>query len=153
METKLEKSVEPRQLSAHFNAREFIDPREPNLPPVVSPRLLQGLEKFRELIGGKPVIITSGWRSTSSNREIGGSPTSQHVSGKAADITVRGVSVIDMYRTALLVPEFREGGIGVYPEENFIHVDVRGWSARWARLGKEYTQIPDWFLDASLVKE
>jgi zinc D-Ala-D-Ala carboxypeptidase len=152
MKTKQEKLVEPRRLSTHFTVGEFIDPHEPDLPPTVSPRLLQGLEKFRALLD-KPVIITSGWRSTGSNREIGGSPTSQHVSGKAADITVRGVSVIDMYRTALLVPEFREGGIGVYPEENFIHVDVRGWRARWARLGKEYTQIPDWFLDASLVKE
>ncbi|MGB7407139.1 MAG: D-Ala-D-Ala carboxypeptidase family metallohydrolase [Pontixanthobacter sp.] len=39
-----------------------------------------------------PVIVTSGYRSPALNRAIGGSRTSQHVKGEAADFTVRGHS-------------------------------------------------------------
>lgn len=39
---------------------------------------------------GAPVIITSGYRSPRLNRAIGGSITSQHCFGEAADFTVKG---------------------------------------------------------------
>ena len=39
-----------------------------------------------------PVIVTSGFRADALNRAIGGSRTSQHVLGEAADFTVRGHS-------------------------------------------------------------
>lgn len=35
---------------------------------------------------GKPITITSGFRCIALNRAVGGSPTSQHVEGQAADI-------------------------------------------------------------------
>lgn len=41
----------------------------------------------------KPVKITSGYRSPRLNRAIGGSTTSQHSVGEAADFKVQGVSV------------------------------------------------------------
>lgn len=43
------------------------------------------LEPLRESFG-KPIIVTSGFRSQSLNRAVGGSPTSQHCYGQAADI-------------------------------------------------------------------
>lgn len=39
-------------------------------------------EKF-----GKPIRITSGFRSTELNKAVGGKPTSQHTKGEAVDIT------------------------------------------------------------------
>ena len=39
-------------------------------------------EKF-----GKPIRITSGFRSTELNNAVGGKPTSQHTKGEAVDIT------------------------------------------------------------------
>lgn len=39
-------------------------------------------EKF-----GKPIIITSGFRSSELNKAVGGKPTSQHTKGEAVDIT------------------------------------------------------------------
>lgn len=36
---------------------------------------------------GKPVIVTSGYRSPALNKAVKGSKTSQHVKGQAADIT------------------------------------------------------------------
>lgn len=41
---------------------------------------------------GKPVRITSGYRSAALNRAIGGSQTSQHSKGEAADFEIPGVS-------------------------------------------------------------
>lgn len=44
------------------------------------------LDPARRLIGS-PIYVTSGYRSKTLNRAIGGSSTSQHTRGQAADIT------------------------------------------------------------------
>lgn len=43
------------------------------------------LDPLREAYG-KPIIVTSGYRCEKLNRAVGGSRTSQHVHGQAADI-------------------------------------------------------------------
>lgn len=43
------------------------------------------LDPLREAYG-KPIIVTSGYRSEQLNRMIGGAKTSQHVKGQAVDI-------------------------------------------------------------------
>ena len=47
--------------------------------------LLEVLDDLREFYG-KPIKITSGFRCTELNRLVGGSPTSAHVIGYAADL-------------------------------------------------------------------
>ena len=47
------------------------------------------LEPIRAKFG--PVRVTSGFRGTSVNKAVGGSPTSQHSKGEAADIQIAGV--------------------------------------------------------------
>ena len=47
---------------------------------------------------GKPVVVTSGYRSLRLNRAIGGSRSSQHCLGQAADFTVAGLSNIMVAR-------------------------------------------------------
>jgi hypothetical protein len=54
------------------------------------------LEPFRALIQ-LPLIITSGYRSITVNADIGGSSTSQHCEGKAADFHVSGLTVQQVY--------------------------------------------------------
>ena len=49
------------------------------------------LEPIRRFYG-KPLIITSGFRGKSLNAKIGGSPTSQHCRGEAADFIINGIS-------------------------------------------------------------
>ena len=44
------------------------------------------LQPLRNLYG-KPIAINSGFRCPTVNRAVGGSPTSQHLKGEAADIT------------------------------------------------------------------
>ena len=45
------------------------------------------LDPLRERWGG-PITVTSGFRSPRLNEAVGGVPSSQHVKGEAADITV-----------------------------------------------------------------
>ena len=60
-------------------------------PPEVEVRLntliAQLLDPVRELWGG-PVTVNSGFRCPLLNSVVGGVPSSQHVKGEAADITV-----------------------------------------------------------------
>ena len=45
-----------------------------------------GLEKVRALLG-KPISISSGYRSPELNKKVGGAKNSQHLTGQAADLT------------------------------------------------------------------
>ena len=61
--------------------------------------LAAGLEDVRALLGGKPVNVSSGYRCAALNAYIGGSFTSAHMSGFAADFTCRGFgSPLDVAR-------------------------------------------------------
>ena len=96
----------------------------------INQRLVNALQELRDL-AGLPVRISSGYRCPEHNRAIGGAPRSQHLLGTAADISVRGMTPGQMYRLAEDVEAFRNGGIGVYPDKGFVHVDVRDGRARW----------------------
>jgi len=55
------------------------------------------LQPAREALG-KPIKITSGYRSPDLNKTIGGSRTSQHMKGEAADIELVGGSNWDLLK-------------------------------------------------------
>ena len=55
-------------------------------------RLAYLLEKVKEAVGGKPVMINSGFRSKQVNDSVGSKDSSQHRIGCAADIRVPGMS-------------------------------------------------------------
>lgn len=124
-------------LSEHFSKREFSCRCCGHL--VISGRLILALEHLRELTG-LPIRIHAGYRCAGHNERAGGVTDSEHTRGTAADIEIAGLSLQKMYECALLVPEFAHGGIGVY-DGNFLHVDVRGHSARWARVRGQYVGI------------
>jgi uncharacterized protein YcbK (DUF882 family) len=52
---------------------------------------------------------------------------SLHMKGQAADITLPGRPLRRLYEAALAM---QLGGVGYYPDDNFIHVDV-GRVRRW----------------------
>ena len=106
----------------------------------VAGRLVDALEAFREL-AGKPVIVHSGYRCPEHNAAVGGQPRSEHLEGLAADISIPGLSLSELYRLAVQIPDFAQGGIGLYDGEPFIHVDVRDHRARWARVAGKYGPI------------
>lgn len=94
----------------------------------VDPRLVAALQEVRD-IAGRAVHINSGCRCQEHNASIGGSPKSQHLLGKAADIVIKGYSQHVVQAIVERVEAFRNGGIGTY--RNFTHCDVRDGRARW----------------------
>ena len=103
---------------------------------LADPAMLKGLTAFR-LILNKPVIITSAYRCPKHNREVGGASKSYHLYGKAVDIYIKGVTAVDLAKMAETVEVFRNGGIGTYTPEEFIHVDT-GPKRRWKRVNGVY---------------
>lgn len=84
------------------------------------------LDPLRAMIG-RPIIITSGYRSQRVNELVGGSKTSQHLSGKAADIHVQGYTPQQMdivYQTIQMCYDFDQ--LIFYPSKNIIHVSWNG---------------------------
>ena len=55
-------------------------------------RLAEFLEQVREVLGGKPVMVNSAFRSKAVNDAVGSSDRSQHRLGCAADIRVPGMT-------------------------------------------------------------
>ena len=54
------------------------------------------LQPLRDFLG-KPITVSSGYRGESLNNAVGGSKTSQHSYGEAADISVDGMSVKELF--------------------------------------------------------
>ena len=50
----------------------------------------------------EPIIITSGYRSVELNKKVGGSPTSNHLTGCAVDIRVAGIEQAMRYAVILM---------------------------------------------------
>lgn len=125
-------------LSPHFNTEEFTCKCGCGHSKV-SGELVTGLEILREL-AGLAIVIDRGYSCPQHNAQVGGKPDSQHLEGTAADIRIPPLSVEQMYRLSLKVPQFAAGGIGIY-DGGFLHVDVRATIARWARVRGKYMSI------------
>lgn len=94
---------------------------------VTDERLIWILTAVREHFG-KPVVITSGFRCEAYNRKVGGAAKSQHLTGKAVDFNVQGVSPkeVQAYLDKLLAGRF---GLGY--GKTFTHLDTRDNPARF----------------------
>lgn len=115
------------QLSPHFTLAEMTVSQTAsrmglaNVPPSSAVAALRRLcaellEPIRAHFG-RPVIVTSGYRSPAVNKACRGSATSQHCFGQAADFTIPGVSNIDLAQWIMrnlkydqLIYEFGESG-------------------------------------------
>lgn len=70
---------------------------------------------------GKPMRVISGYRSARLNRAVGGSKTSQHRTGSAADIETENIRMLFLQMLEGHAPVVAAGQVIYYPERNFIH--------------------------------
>ena len=141
-------------LTPHFNKKEFSSKDGAGMPEPVWENiktLAKQLEMLRSHLG-KPINVTSGFRSEAHNNRIGGKKNSQHILGKAAehnnriggkknsqhilgkaaDLQVKGLKPKTVYKAIEKLIEqgkMLEGGLGLY--NTFVHYDIRGKEARW----------------------
>jgi zinc D-Ala-D-Ala carboxypeptidase len=90
------------QLTPNFTLEEFTDSQTAarrglnNVPPPSSherkgiQRTAEVMEKVRTLLGDKPILVSSGYRSPPVNAAVGGSKNSAHMSGLAVDFSCPG---------------------------------------------------------------
>ena len=117
-----------KKLSTHFKVKEFAC-GDGSDAVLVAPRLVMVLQSIRSRFGAA-VTINSGYRTPQYNAKIGGVAHSQHCYGTAADITVRGQkpAAVAAYARQIM-PDW--GGVGVYSQKGFTHIDVRETRADW----------------------
>jgi zinc D-Ala-D-Ala carboxypeptidase len=125
---------EQLHLSTHFTIYELtrsgtaIENGIPNLPNLQQEQALRHLainilEPLRRRFG--PIVISSGYRSKTVNRLVGGVPASQHTLGEAADIVIndveRGLRMYDFIRARLDFDQLILEPIGS-PVPRWLHV-------------------------------
>ncbi len=102
------------------------DPRN-NEVHDIDTRLLDLLFAIRkEVDTSQPFHVISGYRSAETNAFLrahttGVAENSLHLVGKAIDIRSPGRELHQLQKVAL---SLRGGGVGYYPQSNFIHVDI-----------------------------
>ena len=124
-----------RRLAPGFKVREFRC-RDGSDAIMIDQTLVVLLQAIREHFN-KPITITSGYRTGTHNTAVGGSKSSQHLLGKAADIQVADTTVeaVAAYAESLM-PDW--GGVGRYPvkagrAKGWVHVDTRPNKSRWTQ--------------------
>lgn len=125
-------------LSGHFDSSEFLhtDSGLDNTPdsPVIYDRLVkvaQALECIRSLLGC-PIHINSGYRSDAVNKKAGGSETSAHHLGLAADIIPVGLDLLDAFRRIAADPLVQRVADQLIWEEKPL---PRGGFVKWIHVG------------------
>ena len=103
----------------YFKLEEFDSPDELGSGCNMSQEILSMLDAARKIYG-KPMRITSGFRTKTHNKKVGGVESSSHLKGLAVDIACsESRNRFDMIRALLEVGFKRLGVAGT-----FIHVDI-----------------------------
>ena len=99
----------------------------------IDPDLLDLLFAMQQHVGARQGYeVISGYRSPATNAKLQGqsdgvAKRSLHMQGRAIDIRLPGIRLATLHSAA---KQIKSGGVGLYAESNFIHVDtgrVRYW--------------------------
>ena len=83
------------------------------------------LDPLREMYG-KPIIVNSGFRTPAVNKAVNGSPTSNHMTGQAFDITCED----NMFLFQLIKKHFAFDQLINEYDYSWVHVSYRGEANR-----------------------
>lgn len=127
-----------KNLTTNFLIREFRC-RDGADEIFIDRKLVDVLQKYRDFIG-KPIVVTSGYRTETHNKAVGGAKNSYHLIGRAIDFFINGVNARDIAKWM-----FSMGvtGIGLYINRNqeFVHIDSRGTPYYWIQDGENYKEV------------
>lgn len=124
----------PVQISRNFKSTEFdCQGKGCCSETPIDAQLVDIIQKVRDHFG-VPVNINCGYRCSVHNAQVSGaSKTSQHMTGKAGDIVVKGVHPVRVARYIETISGYK-GMIGCYTWDDtgkgFVHVDTRGTDYR-----------------------
>ena len=100
----------------------------------LNPDLPVALQEVRDILDS-PIVVTSGFRCADHNQAVGGVSNSCHMKGLAADCAFPGIDLLTAYLAiAHVLPWATGGGLGLYSDRGFIHLDVREKRRRWGQI-------------------
>lgn len=132
----------------HFSKVDMKDWRWPSFSPreiackgtgelVVDDHALDRLQALRDYLG-KPLILTSAYRSAAHNKRVGGAKNSKHMEGIAFDVRMENH---DPHQFEVAARAVGFTGFGYYPKSGFMHIDTgqaRSWGKPWPRTETDW---------------
>lgn len=126
------------QLSTNFTSKEFnCHGQGCCSETLIDSKLVEYVQQIRDHFN-KPVQISSGYRCSTHNRNIGGATNSYHTRGQAADIYIQGIAPSEIAKYAESIGVL---GIGLYETSSdgfFVHIDTRTNKSFWYGQREEY---------------
>ena len=120
VETEGNKSV-----TDHFKVKEFAC--KDGTPIVFIDEYLAIILEIARKEINKPIIITSGYRTISHNKKVGGAKYSYHTRGMAADIRANGVKPKEL---AKVLDKIAPNNCGIIVYNSWVHFDTRNTKYR-----------------------
>lgn len=103
-------------------------------------RLVQALNQLDRDFRSRFQIM-SGYRCLAQNAAVHGHTISLHLFGLAVDLAPLDVTMPELVRAVLSIPQFAAGGFGWYPDRGIIHADVRTTPASWCKTNDRYGDL------------
>ena len=128
MAVKTYASNDSTQLSAHFNVREFRCKCGGTHDILISSELINKLEQLHAAFHCSKIIVTSGYRCPTHDKNVGGNGSGQHTKGTAADICcyAQDGSIISSKLVCCKAQDIGFTGIAnIDSSYQYTHVDVR----------------------------
>ena len=128
------------KLTKNFNKSEFDCKCGCEMPLDILPNIQKLANQLQVLRTAteQPIRINSAYRCESHNAKIGGKVNSQHLLGKAADITIDNflpVEVNSLIEFHISSGDILQGGLASY--DTFNHYDIRKTKVRWDNSTKK----------------
>lgn len=125
-------------ITKNFSIEEFQCKCGCDMPEFVKKNVIElaeNLQIIRDEVGR--LDLTNAYRCKDHNSDVGGSTSSQHLVGKAADVKSKSIKPKEMAQIVndlMKNEKIKTGGIGIY--NTFTHIDIRGVRARWSKTTK-----------------
>ena len=116
-----------------FLLNQFCRDHRQNIAHTIDPKLIQLLYALQHDFGNQQIHVISAYRTPQTNAAlarttVGVGKDSYHMKGMAIDLRIPDVNVAKLRDAA---KRYQLGGVGYYPNQNFIHVDtgpIRYWA-------------------------